>query len=83
MDFHKDHSRPVGTRKERHATASQEKAMTDKDKLDYLEYIKDFMDEAAKAYIRGDDDAYIGALNSADALLTGLLNDDDEEEDEE
>lgn len=29
--------------------------MTDKDKLDYLEYIKDFMDEAAKAYIRGDD----------------------------
>ena len=53
--------------------------MTDKDKLDYLEYIKDFMDEAAKAYIRGDDDAYIGALNSADALLTGLLNDDDEE----
>lgn len=24
--------------------------MTDKDKLDYLEYIKDFMDEAAKAY---------------------------------
>lgn len=57
--------------------------MTDKDKLDYLEYIKDFMDEAAKAYIQGDDDAYIGALNSADALLTGLLNDDDEEEDEE
>lgn len=55
--------------------------MTDKDKLDYLEYIKDFMDEAAKAYIR-DDDAYIGALNSADALLTGLLNDDDEEDEE-
>lgn len=57
--------------------------MTDKDKLDYLEYIKDFIDEAAKAYIRGDDDAYIGALNSADALLTGLLNDDEEEEEEE
>lgn len=56
--------------------------MTDKDKLDYLEYIKDFMNEAAKAYIRGDDDAYIGALNSADALLTGLLNDDDEEDEE-
>lgn len=44
--------------------------------------IKDFTDEAAKAYIRGDDDAYIGALNSADALLTGLLNDDDEEDEE-
>ncbi len=57
--------------------------MTDKDKLDYLEYIKDFMDEAAKAYIRGDDDAYIVALNSADALLTGLLNDDDEEDDDD
>lgn len=57
--------------------------MTDKDKLDYLEYIKDFMDEAAKAYIRGDDDAYIGTLNSADALLTGLLNDDDGEDDDD
>ena len=72
MDFHKDHSRLAG----------KENAMTDKDKLDYLEYIKDFMDEAAKAYIRGDDDAYIGALNSADAILTGLLNDDDEEDEE-
>lgn len=57
--------------------------MTDKEKLDYIEYIKGFMDEAAEAFLRGDDDAYIGALNSADALLTGLLNDDDEEEDEE
>ena len=56
--------------------------MTDKDKLDYREDIKDFMDEAVKAYIRGDDDAYIGALDSAKALLTGLLHDDDEEDEE-
>lgn len=56
--------------------------MTDKDKLDYLEYIKDFMDEAAEAFLRGDDDAYIGALDSADALLAGLLHDDDEEDEE-
>lgn len=57
--------------------------MTDKEKLENLEYIKDYISEAEEAYIRGDDDAYIGALHSADALLTGLLNDDDEEEDEE
>lgn len=82
MDFHKDHSRLAGTRRATRGTAYQENTMTDKDKLDYLEYIKDFIDEAAKAYIRGDDDAYIGALNSADALLTGLLNDDDEEDEE-
>lgn len=56
--------------------------MTDKDKLDYLGYIKGFIDEAAKAYIRGDDDAYIGALDSAEALLTDLLHEDDEEDEE-
>lgn len=56
--------------------------MTDKEKLENLEYIKDYISEAEEAYIRGDDDAYIGALNSADALLTGLLNDDDEEDEE-
>ena len=56
--------------------------MTDKDKLDYLGYIKGFIDEATAAFLRGDDDAYIGALDSADTLLTGLLNDDDEEDEE-
>ena len=57
--------------------------MTDKEKLENLEYIKDYISEAEEAFLRGDDDAYISALNSADALLTGLLNDDDEEDDDD
>lgn len=55
--------------------------MTDKEKLENLEYIKDYISEAEEAFLRGDD-AYIGALDSADTLLTGLLNDDDEEDEE-
>ena len=54
--------------------------MTDKEKLENLEYIKDYISEAEEAFLRGDDDAYVGALDSADTLLTGLLNDDDEED---
>lgn len=56
--------------------------MTDKEKLENLEYIKDYISEAEEAFLRGDDAAYIGALDSADTLLTGLLNDDDEEDEE-
>lgn len=56
--------------------------MTDIEKLENLEYIKDYISEAEEAFLRGDDDAYIGALDSADTLLTGLLNDDEEEDEE-
>lgn len=57
--------------------------MTDKDKLDYLGYIKGFIDEATAAFLRGDDDTYFEALDSVDALLMCLLHDDDEEDDED
>ena len=46
--------------------------MTDKDKLDYLGYIKGFIDEATAAFLRGDDDTYFEALDSVDALLMCL-----------